>query len=65
MRYYSTYLRKLHLELADRYAKLVDSLTPTNQSGQGAMETGILDTVRVRLAIDDFKTILSEIKRIK
>ena len=61
-RYYAKHLRRLANEADDRFRVLMHALDTHGASGDTIVQP---DGVRVRLAVDDFKTILTEIRRLK
>jgi hypothetical protein len=61
-RYYARHLRRLSSEASDRFQKLMRVLSTHEKVGDDAVE---IDGIHVRLAVDDFKTILTEIRKLK
>jgi len=61
MRYKTSHIRRLRRELARRLEILMDSL-PRYDVSADSVE---VDAVAVRLAVDDFKSILTETRRLK
>lgn len=61
-RYYARHLRCLADEADTRFKKLMQALDTQGAKGDTTVQP---DGVRVRLAVDDFKTILTEIRKLK
>lgn len=62
MVYYRDHLKNLTHQSERRYAALIDALYP----GPGdASDKIAIDGPAIRMAVDDFKTILTEIRRLK
>lgn len=61
-RYYAKHLRRLAGEADTRFRELMRALDTHGANGDTIVQP---DSVRVRLAVDDFKTILAEIRRLK
>lgn len=61
-RYYARHLRRLAGETDTRFKELMRALDTFGLSGDSTVQP---DGVRVRLAVDDFKTILTEIRKLK
>ena len=62
-RYYNIHLQHLYTELQERYDRLTAALPATNN--RSYFGTLVPDGVKVRVAVDDFKAILTEIRRLK
>jgi len=62
MLYRLDHIRRLHDELTARHGRLLDELP--YRPGERAEHVEI-DSVGVRVAVDDFKAILAEIRRLK
>ena len=62
MLYYRDHLRKLTHEAERRYAALIDVLYPGHGDARDKIE---VDGPAIRMAVDDFKTILTEIRRLR
>lgn len=60
--YYAFHLRRLADEADGRFRELMRVLDTRQAEGESLMQ---VDSVRVRLAVDDFKVILAEIRRLK
>jgi len=60
MIYMSRHLKRLTSEAHARFDYLLDALDT-----EGAGEKVVVDGAKIRLAVDDFKTILTEIRRLK
>lgn len=61
-RYKANHIRRLRDEAQGRCNRLLDLLhVPTRYSG----EFVLVDGSKVRVAVDDFKSVLSEIRRLK
>jgi hypothetical protein len=65
MKYYRIGIRKLQREAQDRFNRLTAVLDPTPGTPIDNRERIIINGTSVRLAVDDFKTILAEIRRLK
>ena len=63
MRYHYSHIRNLASEARSRFDNLLHALQMCD-SGYGKDEIYI-DGMTVRLAVDDFKTILAEIRKLK
>lgn len=60
-KYYARHLRRLAAEADGRFLELMRALDTRQAEGEDVVQ---VDSVRVRLAVDDFKVILSEIRRL-
>ena len=63
--YYLTHLEKLKAEVQQRCGCLLEAMKPSNTRMYGGCNVGHVDPSAVRLAVDDFKSILAEIRRLK
>ena len=61
-RYYAKHLRRLANEADIRFRELMRALDTGRLDNDSTVQ---VDGTRVRLAVDDFKTILTEIRRLK
>jgi len=61
-RYYARHLKRLSNEASDRFQKLMRVLSTHGKIGGDTVE---VDGIHIRLAVDDFKTILTEIRKLK
>lgn len=61
-RYYARHLRRLANEADTRFRELMRALDTHGAEGDSIIQP---DGIQVRLAVDDFKTILTEIRRLK
>jgi len=61
MRYRTSHIQRLRSELARRLERLMDSLPRHNMHN----ELVEVDAVSIRLAVDDFKSILTETRRLR
>jgi hypothetical protein len=61
-RYYTKHLRRLAGEADTRFGELMRALDARGKDRDTAIQ---IDGTRIRLAVDDFKTILTEIRRLK
>ncbi|GAJ02833.1 unnamed protein product [marine sediment metagenome] len=61
-RYYAHHLMRLTDEADSRFHELLSALDTKQLRGNDVVH---IDSVRIRLAVDDFKTILTEIRRLK
>jgi len=61
-RYYAHHLKRLRCEAGTRFQNLMRALDTFNVDNDSTVN---VDGTRIRLAVDDFKTILSEIRRLK
>ncbi len=62
MRYTAAYVHKLNTEALRRYEELQRVLDTHHKQGDDLV---VMDGMRVRLAVDDFKAILTEIRKLK
>ncbi len=62
MKYYAKHLRRLANEANTRFGELMRALDVRGKDNDTAIQ---VDGTRIRLAVDDFKTILTEIRRLK
>jgi len=65
MIYKRQYLRRLANELSIRYEELQRVLHETDRGIIPMTDDVEMDGLDIRLAVDDFKTILSEVRRLK
>ena len=63
-KYLRTYVLQLKQETHNRFRQLIESLEGKVERFKGA-ECLNLNGSKIRIAVDDFKTILSEIRRLK
>lgn len=61
-KYYARHLKRLASEADTRFKELIRALDTHGARGLDIVQP---DGVRVRLAVDDFKTILTEIRKLK
>lgn len=61
-RYYARHLRRLANEADIRFRKLMQALDTGRLDNDSTVQ---MDGIQIRLAVDDFKTILTEIRRLK
>lgn len=61
-RYYARHLRRLANEADTRFKELMRALDTHGADDDSTLQP---DGVRVRLAVDDFKSILAEIRKLK
>jgi len=61
-RYYARHLRRLSSEADTRFRKLMQTLSTHGKIGADTVE---IDGIHIRLAVDNFKTILTEIRKLK
>jgi len=61
-KYYAKHLRRLAGEADNRFRELMRALDTCGIDGDSSVQ---VDGVRVRLAVDDFKVILAEMRRLK
>jgi hypothetical protein len=60
-----THVKRVSRELSKRYSELIDSLnTHTQMTVCGEQCVRFASPMRIRLAIEDFKTVLAETKRL-
>lgn len=62
MSYYAKHIIRLQTEAASRFERLSHALDVGGRRGEDAVAMSGID---VRLAVDDFKNILSEIRKLK
>jgi len=61
-KYYAKHLKRLAGEADTRFRELMRALDTHGREGDDTIQ---VDGTRIRLAVDDFKTILTEIRRLK
>ena len=61
-RYYAWHILRLRTEAHTRFDRLLDVLEMGDKRGDDLMT---FEGMRVRLAVDDFKNILAEIRKLK
>lgn len=61
-RYYAWHILKLRMESQHRFDKLMEVIELGDSRGDDLLP---FEGMRVRLAVDDFKTILAEIRKLK
>ena len=62
MRYKANHIRRLRDEATARYEAIVRALGVSSFCGS---DTIVVDGSETRMAVDDFKSVLSEIRRLK
>jgi hypothetical protein len=62
--YYQAYIEKMTTEARDRFGRLLDALKgrPVSVRGKNCID---LDGSAIRMAVDDFSTILKELRKLK
>jgi len=65
MKYQRRHISRLRDELAFRYEELQRALHIPNDMGVPTTDTIDIEGLRVRLAVEDFKAILSEVRKLK
>lgn len=65
MKYQRRHIQRLRDEMAIRHDELQRALYIPNDMGVPTTDTIDIDGMRVRLAVDDFKAVLSEVRRLK
>lgn len=65
MKYQRRHIQRLRDELVLRFDELMRGLYVPNDMGVPTTDTIDIDGMRVRLAVDDFKAVLSEVRRLK
>ena len=63
--YFTSHINKLKGEASERFARLMDSLKPHSTVSRNGKEAANFNGSDIRVAVDDFKTILAEIRKIK
>jgi len=61
-RWYANHLHRLRHEAQTRFDRLMSALATGDKRGDDLVE---VDGVQIRLAVDDFKVILTEVRKIK
>ena len=61
-KYYANHLYRLRHQAQTRFDELLRALDPGDNRGT---DTVMVDGVKIRLAVDDFKVILTEIRKLK
>ena len=67
MNYYHSHIRRLTQEARKRFECLIEVLTPNAAARHPLNDKEVvgINGYEVRMAVDDFKTILAEIRRLK
>ena len=63
--YFTSHIDKLKGEASERFARLMDSLKPQSTVTRDGRPVANFNGSDIRVAVDDFKTILAEIRKIK
>ena len=63
--WYKSHLDKLTNEAIERFQRLMDAMKPHSTTSRNGKEAVVVHGSNIRIAVDDFKTILAEIRKLK
>ena len=63
--YFTSHIDKLKGEASERFARIMGALNPHSTVTRDGRQAANFNGSDIRLAVDDFKTILAEIRKIK